>query len=706
QTNPDVSTSEQFDDEIDLRQYLAIINRYKWPILALSLTLTFIAALITLAIPPTYRATSTLLIEQQQTPTFTLEELYGLERANSEFFLTQVEIIKSREIAKRVVNTLNLNSHPEFNAGRKTVSEKINQQDANQILVNQFLSRLNVTMVKKTNLVDISFESNDAKLSAVASNAIANAYLERNFEQRLNLTQESLTWLNEKLGPLKKSLGDAEKRLQEFRESAKLIDVEGVRSLVSKELNEITIDLQEARKERGEAENLLKQINNGSTWNNIPAILNHKLVQDANAAILSASNKVAELAERYGPEHPTMLAAQSELKTSEQNLERQIKNVLSSIQKSYEISLKNEIALENSLSSAKSEAQSINRKEYQLKELEREVETNRKLYDTFFSRFQEAHATQDFQPFNARITDVAEVPNTPIKPKKKLIVTLSFICSLMLGIFAAFLLEFFNNGIRTAEELERLLNIPALGIIPAVAQPTTHHVYAPELFEMDENYNIGEFVRTIRTAIKLNHIDQAKQVILVTSTAPEEGKSTIASMLALALSKQNKVILVDADMRRPSIGTQFKLKRNHPGLSNLVSGSEPLNTCLQFHPGTDLHILGAGQIPNNPLELIDSTQFAQIIDELRKIYDHVIIDSPPIQAVSDSLVLSKYTDQVVFVVRSETTAAQAVQQGLQKLINCDANVCGAVLNRLDLKKASDYYGYTYYRYHQGKLEKG
>ena len=544
--------------------------------------------------------------------------------------------------------------------------------------------------------MNIRFEANDPDLAARVANAIAEAYIHRNFELRVNLTKDSASWLTEKLGPLKTALVSAEQRLQSFRERENLVDVEGVRSLIARELDEITADLVEARKRRSETENLLMQVRGTDQWGSIPAILNHRTVQEANNSIATVEKKIAELSKRYGPEHPVMLAAQSELSETKRNSRAKIDNVLGSIQKDYEVATQNENALTESMERAKLEVQNINRKEYRLKELEREVETNRKLYDTFFSRFQEANVTQDFHPFNARISDKAEVPIYPAKPRKKLIVVLTFMCALMLGVFIAFFLEFLNNGFRNMDDVERLLQVPGLGVLPKLEKVDDQDLDPVNLLKEDAPSDMGEFVRTIRSALLFTRVDELNSVTLITSALPGEGKSTTAGTLAVAMGQLKKVLLIEADMRRPGVSKQFGVERQRLGLSDLVAGTANKEECIVHLPEAKIDLLTAGQVPPNPLELISSQRFVQTIQQLDQEYDHIVIDSPPVNAVSDALIIARQADQVVFVVRAETTAYNAVKQAIQRLQMGDVKLAGIVLNYFDLKKASTYYGYHYY----------
>lgn len=712
---PQIDASNE--DEIDLLQYLLVINRHKWGIIGLSFIVLLVTALILYSMQPIYRATATLLIESQQANVVSIEEVYGLDTRNSGYYATQFEILKSRELSEKVIEKLDLMSHPEFDGKQKSSRfnfswrnwlplpdqpEKAPSREAKwDSLVSAFMSRLTISPVRKTQLVNINFEAFDPTLAAAVANTLANVYIESHLEARLEMTSVATDWLTRQLDSLKMKVNEAERRLQNFREKEDLINLEGVRTLSSKEMQEIISNLVSVRERRAKAENLYKQVlteknkDNGS-FESIPDILNHKLMQGLKASEAAAERKLAEFSKRYGPKHPKMIAVKTELTAIKENLEKQILSIVNGIESDYNIALKNENTLTEAMKVSRKKIQVINRKEFQLRELEREVETNRKLYDTFFTRFQEASATSDLQSVNARIMDRAVVPRAAAKPRKKLTLILALIVSLMLGVFLAFLLEFLDNTFKNRTDLEEKLGKSILGILPLVKMPRNEKLDPLKIFSTNDYLGLAESIRSVRTGLVLSGLDNPHKVTLVTSSVPGEGKTTTACSLAISLGQLGSVLLIDADLRLPSVAKTFKIPRKAPGLSNLVAGTDSLETCVHHFEDVGIDVLPCGLLPPNPLELLSSEKFSHLIDELCEKYDRIIIDSAPVQAVSDALVLSTVTNSVVYVVKAGSTTVKVAQEGMQRMIEAKAPVAGVVLSQLDAAKAADYGHHDYY----------
>jgi succinoglycan biosynthesis transport protein ExoP len=357
--------------------------------------------------------------------------------------------------------------------------------------------------------------------------------------------------------------------------------------------------------------------------------------------------------------------------------------------------------MQAALSANRSEIQSISRKEFKLRELQRDVDSNRVLFDTFVTRLKETAATADMGSANARVVDVALMPSKPVKPKKALIVALAAVLALFAGIALTLLLESLSNTFKTAGQVEDLLNLPVLGILPLMA--VSERKVLARMYNNDSFRNFSESVRTLRTSVVLAGIDHPQKVLLVTSSIPEEGKSTVSINLAFALGQIEKVLLIDADMRRPTLAKSFEFPVGTHGLANLVAGTAVLEDCIRHVDGIDM--ISAGTVPPNPLDLLSSPRLAELIDLLKGQYDRIVIDSPPTHAVSDSSVLSLLANAVIYVVKSDATDITLAQKGVGQLLQGNAPLTGVVLNQVDIKKAQGY-GYAgYYDYHGYGTEK-
>ncbi len=705
------------EEEIDLRYYWNVITRYKWSILSLALIVSLLTGLAVYSMQPIYRATATLLIEAQQAKVVSIEEIYGIDSNNKTYYQTQYEVLKSRGLAEKVINNMGLANHAEFStpaeaepseaAGWRdwlpsnfifssSTSAEPSDEDKLQGVIDDFLSRLTITPVRKTQLVKISFEATNAKLAANIANAMADVYIESHLEARLEMTAKATDWLTERMGGLKTKLTEAEQRLQAFRDKENLVDVKGVQTLVSRELEEITSKLVEARERLSEAESSFKQVKTGDDLESIPAIMRNDLVRQLKTSESQARTKIAELDKRYGQKHPTMLAAKSELENIRHNLSLQMANVVAGFAKEYEVAQQNERALKRAMQRAMGKMQNINRKEYELGGLERDVEANRKLYDTFFTRFQETSATEDFDAVNARLLDRAVTPKFAAKPKKKMAIMIAFMVSLILGVMLAFLIEHLDHTFKGSAEIEEKLGLPMLGLVPMV-KTRGKGTWNP-VKEASEKQHPGftESVRTVRTGLLLSGLDNPHKLAVITSSVPAEGKTTVAVALATAIGQLENTLLIDADMRRPSVGKMFGIAANRPGLSDLVAGTAELTDCIQSIKELNIDILSAGSIPPNPLELLSSSKFKEKLQLLETHYGWVIIDSPPVQAVSDALIMATHANALIYVVKADSTPYHVAKSGIKRLQRANAPITGIVLNQLDIKKAAKYGAYKYY----------
>ena len=725
---------QQLNDEIDLLQLWQTIWRRKWSILTLTIVVAMLAALVVLSMTPIYKASSTLLIEQKTAKAVSIEDIYGLEGGSSEYLQTQFELLKSRGLAERVVRELNLTVHPEFDPRQQPEplidlsglfatldvrkwlpmttpddleeSAEMTESEIFDRVVKAFMQRTTISPVMKTQLVKVEIEMADARLAAQAANALANGYIESQLEAKLDMTQTATNWMNERLSGLKAKLDESERRLQEFREAENLVDLEGVTTVAGGELSQTGDRLIDARRNRAEAESQYRQVANmrNSGWQrlaSVPAVMSNQLVQQFKADEGRARAKVEELSRRYGAKHPEMIAARSELQSATANLRSQVEQVVASIEREYQLATANERSLQSSFNENKEQIQDIKRKEFKLRELQREVDGNRSLYDTFMTRLKETSATSDFEAVNARIVDPAVVPDTPIKPKKSLIVVLAAMLAGMAGVAMVLLLEFLNNPFKSTEDVEGKLNLPVLGILPLLKGKARGDI--ANMFKSDSDKSFTESIRTIRTGVVLSGLDNPHKVLVVTSSIPGEGKSSVAANLASAMAQMERVLLIDADMRRPTVAKNFAFPVGTPGLANLVAGTARLEDCIQTMDD-NLDIIPAGTVPPNPLELLSSKRFETVLEVLESRYDRIVIDSPPTQVVSDALVLSTHANAVIYVIKSESTAIPLAKRGIGQLLQNNAPVTGVVLNQVDIAKAKkqgysyggyyDYYGYS------------
>jgi len=713
----------------DVVRYLRTLNRYKWGILLVVIAVGMLASLYASSLRPIYRSTATVMVEMGKPKVVSNQDIYeSFIGTTRDYFLTQFEIMKSRELAERLVRVMQLTKHPEYDPRQRAKPwyaewvpaqflpaakpvKVTSEAELAESVTAQVMAGISLQPVRNTQLVKLSFDSHDPVLAERVPNTLAMLYIVSDLERRGETTRRSMTFLRDQAVELKQKLNESERALQEFRERERIVVAKGVAvSGAIRQLEELESAREDARKKRLEAEARYNQVNiarQGSSvakLESLPVVQNNPVVTRFKEAEAEAERRVSEASKRYGPEHPKMVSAQSDLKAVRDNLHNQVGIVVETVRKDYEVAKANEASLERAVARAKRETQEYNRKEFTLARLEREVASNRQLYDLFTQRAKETN-TGDVPSAIARVIDVAKLPKAPYGPNKRNIVGIAMLVALAVAVSIALLLAQLDVTVKTSHEVESKLEVKAVGVLPRMRQKIAS---IERLVVQDNHSPFAEGIRSIRSDLMLSGIDSPQKVVLVTSSLPEEGKTTVACNLAFAFSHIKKTLLVEADMRRPKIARALGGDPRRPGLSELVAGAVPLDECVYPAEDSNLWVLQSGRVPLNPLELISSHRFADVMQSLQQAFDVVIIDSPPLRVVSDALVLSQYASSILYVVKADSTPYPLARHGLTQL----KRVCepafvglGAVLNQLDIDKASKYhgeysgYGGHYYRHY-------
>ena len=698
-------------EQLDLIRYWRAIARNKWRIVALVVLVGLIATLYAYSLTPVYRSTATLMVEGSRTKGVSVEDLVTYTGSTRDYYLTQFEIIRSREFAERLVRIMALAKHPEFaaNPPSKPWYSKLlpdsgstapvtteTSPAAEDGVIDSVMARTSLQPVRNTQLVRVSFDSTDPELAARVPNTLATIYIVADLEARSEATRRSTHFLVKQSEELKAKLVESERALQQYRERERIIDVKGV-SLAgaSRQHEDLTSSLTEARRKRIDLEAAYEQVNAArqgkaaDSFDSLPVVLRHPLVQRAKDAESDAERRFSDASKRYGPDHPRMIAAQAELKVAQENLKRQANTVAQGLAKDYELARTNEATIERALGRSKGEIQANNRKEFELQSLERDVSANRQIFETFMQRSKEARAGEMQSPI-ARIVDEARPPKGAFGPNKRMIIGLWVLAALLAGVSLALLIEQLNNRVKASHEVESKLGVRAVGVLP-ITRPDPN-VPLERMFRESNQNAFSESIRTIRSSVLLSGLQSPRKVVLLTSSVPDEGKTTLASNLAFAFAQVKKTLLIEADMRRPKLDRVLGGDGSRPGLSELVAGTANAGQCIFEVEDSSLHVMLAGHVPPNPLELISSPQFSIMMEQLKAQYEVIIVDSPPVQLVSDAVMLAQMATSVLFVVRADKTPYPIARHALSRLHRVDAPVLGAVLNQIDLEKADNYYG--------------
>lgn len=718
------------EKEIDLLNYWHIFKKHLWIIVGLTLLIGILAMLLAFSLQPIYRSTALLLIEERVAKVISIEDVYGISSSIDKYYQTQLRILKSRDLAEKVVDQLDLVSHPVFN--QKTQQRRFsfnwrtllpsawlpyppeNQPSTAELkrdgIINAVMGEISIAPVRNSQLVEISFESPDAKLAADIPNTLISIYIESDLEAKLEMTKKAASWLTERIEGLRRNLDKSEQQLQKYMDKENLINIAGIKTIASQQIEQTASYLVSAHQKFSKAQSVyeqLKKVRNTQSIESIPAILNHSLIQNLKQAELEVEKRVSEQSERYGKKHPKILAAKAELRAAKENTKKQIQRVIEGIEKEYELAKTEMETLEQSLKANQRKIRELNNKEYQLRVLEREVEANRQLYDLFLTRSKETNISQDMQKLQStvgRIVETALAAYTPYKPKKKQIVLIGLALGFLFSTLLAFLLEHIDNTLKDSEDVEQKLGLPLLGTVPKIKVHKKIQIQQPHwVFLNSPKTQFAESIRTIRTGIMLSGIDARQKVLVVTSSLPSEGKTTLALNQAIALGQMEKTLLIEADMRRPNLAKLFGLNPKAPGLSELVARTLTFKECIH-HPSQGekegIDVIPSGTVPPNPLELLSSQRFKEILDQLlAQDYKYIVIDSPPTIAVSDALVLTKYATEVLYVVKANATPYQVVREGLKRLskVKEASSVKSIILNQLPTKQSKYYSKYSYYK---------
>lgn len=735
-------------DTLDLLNLWRVIWRAKWSIGWLVLLSCLLAAVVVSSITPQYIGSTTLLFNDKTPPLMSFQQVKDSGGNATDYLQTQQALLQSRDLAERAVKKLGLTTHPVTDprqqpkpwfAPRQWLAnleldqwipglgrflppkkEELTEADVfNQVTQNLML-HTSVKFVGKSQLLEIEVELPDPVLAAAAANALAQGFTDSQLDTSEKSSQTTTAWMNTRLIKLRDNLRAAEKKLQGYREEQGLVDVGGVATISANELEMTGNRMVDARRNRAEAESEYRQakaLGNGdlSRLSSVPAVLSNPLVQKFQADRAVAQAKVDELAGRYGPKHPSLISAQTELRTATTSLQLQVQQVVAGIERQYQLATASEASLRQSFNSNKAQIQDIARKEFQLREFQREVDSTRALYETFVTRLKETTATADMDSTKVRIVDPAIVPVDASKPRKTLIVGIVGLVAAVIGVALALLFESLSNTFKTDESIESVLNVPLLSVVPLVVKKSRRQL--ARLFEDNDNPRFSETIRNLRTWLMLQSSEKPSQVVLVTSTVAGEGKSTIATNLASSLTPLERVLLIDADMRQPTLSLNFDFPPDSPGLANVIAGTARLEDCIVsvgnldmlpagkvLPPSLDMFVAPRLPSPGDPLnpvqpppqDLLSSPRMARMLEALRSRYRHIIIDSPPAEMISDALLLARHSDAVIYVVKADSTSISQVQRGIAMLQQSHVPVFGTVLNQVDLRKARKY-GYHHSR---------
>ena len=697
----------------NFRYYLIVAKRNFLNIFIISLLIGFLAILVSLNIEKQFISTATIVIAPDENKIISIEEAYSIDSQQNRIN-NQIAILKSDEVIDYIVNDSknqiefsNLYSTVKGNIFDRLFKKKI--EFNKEFLISIFKDNFKVKNISRSDVLQLSFVSTDPKISQLALKNIIDSYQRYEIDSKIQITSYANTKITERLSEITKQMDISEQKLADYKKANKLVDTGNVKELKIKEIQSISSRILDAKQSLQEQQSdlLAIKVAEGDTdaLLAIKDLNNRDEIININNSLSANENNIESLLLIYQEKHPKVKQAYDQ----NVSLENQLKKILNETieKKAFELgNLQTFIKLqESALEKATSELQDIEEKEAGMMKYVREVESSRKLYETFLQRVKETNESQNLQVSKLKIIETPTFNPQQISPN----ILQNFLFAFLLSAFTVYFLVYYkeiNSAIITTPDILNKIDIDHIGIIPKV-QDLKRGYHLLQYFLEEPNSTFSESIRSVRTIIESKY--KKNKTYLITSSNPSEGKTTFSFNLALSLEKTNKVLFIEADIRRPSVLNGFyKIDKQLLGLGDLISNNATINECISKVPGTNLEIITSGEKRFDLSDIVTKEQITKFFDLLKLNYDYLIVDSPPIQPVSDTLILVQASDYNFFVLRSEQSRNAAFLSSLKKIQSVNSKINGTIINDLDISKDSYYnyyYNYTSYNYDYGYTNK-
>lgn len=683
-----------------LFEYLRVLGRYRRMIVLLVGAGVGLAMLYVFAKAPVYSADLTLQIEPTS-PEYGAVEGVKLTADKETFYQTQYAIIRSRAVAERVVAQLTaeqasiLANSPEWFEGFKPPPAPVDKAEVREELIRKVRAGLSVHGLQDSQIVKLEYRGPAPKISAVVANLTAASYIEFQNQARVQITQQAHEWLTSQLEKLRADLEAAEQRLLAYRQEQGLLASEDLEQLTSQKLSSTSQALLNARAALMEAEVLYEQTQSARSGGGpgaLVAVLNNPVVQQLKLRQAEAQRQLQSLLTHYGSNAPKVISARAEVQQITQRLQTEVATSVQGIEKRYRAAKAEVARLREMDQSLEANVRERSGETFKLAKLEREVQVNRDLFQTFLSRVKETSLASRLNTNNIRMIDAAVIPGSPVLPNAQRAVGLALVLSVFLGVALAFIRQNLNRTFRTPGDLEARLAIPGIGVLPKLrareGQDFLKHVVR------EPRSPFAEAMGEIRTRIQAHDGPTRPQVIMVTSALPGEGKSTLSSNLASAFSQLGTTLLMDADLRRSSLrrlGCKY-------GLTDLLAGKNSDDCIARDANDPNMYVVGSGSSEVNPQGVLSSAAMGELFTKLRQRFDTIIVDTAPVLAVSDALILGRHCDGVVLAVKAASTPFDVVQDSVRRLRSASVPILGVTLSQVDLNQLLRDGGYAYGHY--------
>jgi succinoglycan biosynthesis transport protein ExoP len=712
-------------DGIDLREILAVIRRRLPVILGSVILITLCAAGYVSQLVPRYSAEAWVMLNTQHVRLGVEDMMSGLE-VDGAVVRSEMDLLKSYPLAEKVAKQLHLEKEPEFNGRlrkpefgdyvrhplgfvlsllRRLTSRphphpavtETQDGEYDHGVVWSLMGHVSVSTDGRSYLLRIHAQSESPQLAAKIANAYAQIYLLDQLELKYDAVRRTSAWLNGHLAQMRDKVRESENAVELFKQQHNITETRAG-TVTAQQLTEVNTELVAAAADRAQKEASLhalqQQEKSGGAVSGVA--LNSPLLQQLREEQAQLLQRQAQLATRYKPEHPTMVNLRAELQDVAHKIQEETAKAVAVLQSDVAVARAREAALRETMAKLQQSTDQQDQASIQLRELEREAEANKVLYENFLSKFKQTSAQEDIQQPDARLVAPAIPPTAPSYPDKMMLMGMAVVVSAFIGLVLAFLLERLDNGFRAGEQVEQELGIRTLGLVPAVERGGA----APHQLVVEEPKALySEAVRSVRTALRYTKVDQPPKLVLVTSSLPGEGKTVFALSMARSVARSGgRALLIDCDLRRPGVArlTGCDTPRN---LLDLFDGAEP-DTLIVRDRQSGIDVIPAKSGTANPQDLLGSQRMQDFLAAMRTRYDLIVLDAPPALIVSDPLVLSHIVDTTLFLVRWEKSTRKKVTQGLRRLQAEGANVAGAVITRVNPRRHARYgYGDSVYYYY-------
>jgi len=727
-TTAPVASWEQLPREPHLLDYLIILKKHQWLILSFWLTVVTVVTIATFKTQPVYVAAARVEVdrEAQTMQPFPDSSSYDEYMDTDSYIETQTKILESETLALSTIKSLDLARYPEYGGNpNAAIIPRIGQSGQRPPILGSFLGSLAVKRVPNSRLIEVQFEAEDPQLAALVVNGHVHNFIEENFRSRYDATTQASNWLSAELEELRIKVQKSEDARIAYERENQIWTIDEKSNITTQKLADLNKSLTDAQTDLLQKQALYEIVKSGDV-DQLSQVRENSYIADILRRKSDVEEQYADASAQFGPNYPKVQHLLLEKQNLEEALTRAEKNVVSSIEGDYRTGRERVDLLLGALDKQKGEANEMAEKLVQYHILEHDAESNKQLYDSLQQKLKEAGITAGLRSSNIRIVDPALVPTHPARPQKSRNILLAVLVGLVGGVGLALLREYLDNTVKSPDDIERLAGLPSLAVVPEVRSLNGHghgRVRSGKLLgdgteaeeESEESRveivsfakpksQVSEAFRALRTSLLLSQADHPPQVILVTSALPREGKTTAAVNLAVTLAQLgDRTLILDSDLRKPGVRRVLGLTvGRESGLSSYLSGLSTLDEVCFPHPQIDnLVALPTGPIPPSPADLLSSHRMSDAISYLRQKYKFIVIDSPPIMAATDAVILSALTDGVLLVVRSGTTPKEAFTRTRDLLHAVKCRLLGVVLNAVDSSAPDYYYSYRYYPYAYG-----